>query len=141
MGIKVNIQTARTKLKGFVGSKRDEIITILQYVGEEFAKNAKKMKKSQGGFGDRSKNLRSSIGYVILHNGYPVMEYFEGEQEGIDESKKVISSIPKKMGFQLIGIAGMNYASIVEGKGMNVISIQAKAALERLKEDLKDVTQ
>jgi hypothetical protein len=49
--------------------------------------------------------------------------------------------VPQKEGYQLIGVAGMDYASHVESKGYNVITSQGDIALvniERLLNKFKD---
>ena len=141
MAIKVNIGTARVKLNRFVGETEEKMITILQFVGEEFVRDARKMKRSDGGFGDVTGNLRGSIGYFILKDGQIIQENLRGKAQGKNEAKKALESLPKRTGLQLIGIAGMNYASLVEARGLNVISIQKEAALINLKDLMKDVTQ
>jgi len=111
----------------------------MQYTGEQFVKDARQMKKSDGGFGDVTGNLRSSIGYFILKDGQIIKSNLKGKASGKSAAQQFVETLPKKMGFQLIGIAGMNYASTVESKGKNVISIQAEAALIDLKDLLNDV--
>ena len=112
------------------------IFNTLVYVGEWFVSEARSMTKSEGGFGDVTGNLRSSVGYFILKNGHIVHENtakIHGGTEGIAAAKNVLRDIKKIKGFQLIGVAGMNYAVYVEAKGYNVISLQADMALVELK--------
>jgi hypothetical protein len=47
-------------------------------------------------------------------------------------NKTAIQDVVKPKGFQLIGVAGMNYASHVESKGYNVISYQADVCMVNL---------
>lgn len=141
MGITLKLGQIRITTKKFVGDVEDKMIMVMKYTGEQFIKDARKMKKSEGGFGDVTKNLRSSIGYFILKDGQILFENLRGKASGKSAARQFVESLPKKMGLQLIGIAGMNYASDVESKGKNVISMQAEAALIDLKDMLKDVTK
>ena len=45
------------------------------------------------------------------------------------ENESLVQNIAKPEGIQLIGIAGMDYASHVESKGYNVISYQADVCM------------
>lgn len=96
--------------------------------GEQFIINARGQMQdhAMGTYLDDTKNLRSSIQYFILHNGEIVKS---SESEFTEQNKALIQALVKPDGFQLIGIAGMNYASYVESKGYNVISVQADTCL------------
>lgn len=69
---------------------------------------------------DQTGNLRSSIGYAVVHNGNVISisdfavvgNGAEGATDGKDFAAKVASGIRKK--WALIVVAGMNYASYVE---------------------------
>jgi len=140
MGIQIkNIDTIRGQLKGLMRNVEFDIIQAMKFAGEDFVKDARKQKKSQGGFGDVTGNLRSSIGFAILKDGEEIFGDFKGNANGIASAKAAISEIPKNKGLQMIGIAGMNYASIVEGKGMNVISRQAETLIIDLKDYIKEI--
>lgn len=141
MGITLKLGQAKITTKKFVGEMEDKMIMVMKYTGEQFVKDARNMKKSEGGFGDVTKNLRSSIGYFILKDGQILHDNLRGKASGKSAARQFVESLPKKMGLQFIGIAGMNYASILESKGMNVISIQAESALIDLKDLMKDVTK
>lgn len=106
-----------------------EIIRAMSYAGEKFVKDAREMTKSQGGFGDVTGNLRSSIGYFILKDGEIIKKDFTGSGEGEKNAMTELLFLSNKEGFQMIGIAGMNYASYVESKGYNVITLQADTCL------------
>lgn len=108
------------------------IIAIFQYVGEKFVNDARLMTKSEGGFGDVTGNLRSSIGYFIFKNGEMVAMNMSGNTLGMEVSKNVAESVSGG-GYELIGVAGMDYASKVEAIGYNVISLQADVAIVDLK--------
>jgi len=117
------------------------IIKVFQFVGEEFVTDARNMTKSQGGFGDVTGNLRSSIGYFILKDGVIIKEDLEGTAEGILAAKSILGYIPKGSGYQLVGVAGMEYASDVESKGYNVITTQSDTALVSLDRKLKGLRE
>lgn len=108
-----------------------ELIRAMSYAGEKFVKDAREMNKSQGGFGDVTGNLRSSIGYFILKDGEIIKKDFTGSGIGEQNAITELLFIANITGlhFQLIGIAGMNYASHVESRGLNVISLQADVCL------------
>lgn len=141
MGITLNLGQVKITTKKFVGEVEDKMIMVMQYTGEQFVKDARKMERSQGGFGDVTGNLRSSIGYFILKDGQILKSNLKGKASGKSAAQQFVESLPIKMGLRLVGIAGMNYASLVESKGKNVISIQAEAALIDLKDMLNDVTK
>lgn len=109
------------------------IISRLEFVGEHFVINT----RLNGNYKDRTGNLRSSTGYVILRDGFQLSENFTGRtKEGVLFAKKAIDDIRKRFpkGFVLIGVAGMVYAAAVESKGYDVItnsSIQAANDLRR----------
>lgn len=141
MGITLKLGQVKITAKKFVGEVEEKMILVMQYTGEQFVKDARQMTRSEGGFGDVTGNLRSSIGYFILKDGQIIKSNLKGKALGKSAAQQFVDSLPKKTGFQLIGIAGMNYASLVESKGKNVISIQAEAALIDLKDMLNDVTK
>jgi hypothetical protein len=113
-----------------------EIIRAMSYAGEKFVKDARNMTKTQGGFGDVTGNLRSSIGYFILKDGEIIKsdtKQVSGPKgdggEGLATAITELLFIENKTGFQLVGIAGMNYASAVETRGLNVITLQGDVML------------
>ena len=102
-------------------AKRVEKLTIrtLSYLGEQCVIEAKDRPQESSWF-DQSGNLRSSIGYVIVHNG-KIIKYSEFNQvkqgsEGIKEGKELAKELAKQYasGYALIVVAGMNYAELVE---------------------------
>lgn len=110
-----------------------QIILALNRAGKEFADEAKSMTYANGGFHDDTGDLRSSIGYFVLANGRVIDSYFSGNVAGREAANLALASIPKIMGYQLIGIAGMDYAAAVESKGYNVITVQATMAFINLR--------
>ena len=120
-------------------------ISRLQFVGEKFVTNA----RNNGTYKDRTGNLRSSVGYVILKDGVQIAQNFrafpqvdpkaKGAGQGITKAQEAIDEVAEKLkaqyprGLILIGVAGMDYAAAVESKGFDVItasSLTAKTDLE-----------
>ena len=120
----------------FQKNVHNDVITKLRFVGEEFVNKA----RLNGNYKDRTANLRSSIGYIILFNGKIIENNFEGESIGKSQGKKValelISQYPD--GYVLIGVAGMKYAAYVEAKNYDVITGAAPEA-EYLKSILDEI--
>lgn len=147
MAVKSNFD-ARANLEELMreGEKIHElIIEAMQQAGEEFVIACRKQPggseaHSSGFYEDKTAHLRNSIEYFIFHNG----EVVKGSGSDFTAQNRAdIAEMIKPEGFQLIGIAGMNYASAVESghrkatnytsidspsyaesKGYNVISIQ-----------------
>lgn len=112
-------------LQGVIDEKEQKLIEALQYEGELFVNKA----RETGNYSDRTGNLRSSIGYVILKDGKEVYSSFpggvdEGRRIAKRESKRIIAEVAQTeyKGFVLIGIAGMHYAAAVESRGYDVIT-------------------
>lgn len=69
---------------------------------------------------DRTGNLRSSIGYIITHNGN-IVQYSDFQQvkqgsEGVKTGRNFAEEIAKQFSseYVLVVVAGMNYAEYVE---------------------------
>lgn len=125
----------------------DAVLLRLRRIGEQFVKDA----RENGTYKDRTGNLRSSIGYVILRDGvqlYDNFRRFPGQEgkgkskgEGMDTARKVIEEIKAKFprGFVLICVAGMDYAAAVESRGLDVLTASSIAAEVSLKKAIKDI--
>lgn len=112
----------------FVDRAEERIYRLLQRAGEEFVKIARK----KGNYEDRTGNLRSSIGYVIVKDGDILTENYEqsstgtDKQTGIREAKRLVSELVSiySDGWVLIGVAAMPYAVYVEAiHNLDVISV------------------
>lgn len=119
------------------------MLNAMALTGETWAKEAKDGVDISGAFPkgdytDRTGNLRSSIGYEVLNNGQIVQMGFSGNAEGIAAGQAAVDSVPKS-GYQLIGAAGMEYASYVEDMGYNVITSQVDSAFKKLTSLLKGI--
>lgn len=82
-----------------------------------------------GDYADQTRNLRGSIGYFILKGGAVVNYGFGNDEQhsakGEAAARTAVQGVQKKSGYQLVFVAGMDYASYVESKGYNVITSQA----------------
>lgn len=114
------------KVNNDLASLKEEIIKRLCAVGEK----AVKIARENGNYEDRTGNLRSSIGYMVLIDGESV---FEGGQKavsgtnadgvayngtsGVTESQNMLNKIKSELpakGAVLVVCAGMQYAWYVE---------------------------
>lgn len=107
------------------------IINVFMYVGEICVNEA----RANGGYTDQTGNLRSSVGYVVLHNGRVVssmnFEQVKQGSTGVKNGEKFIKQLIGQFdtGFALIVVVGMEYAAYVEARGLNVLaSSELKAA-------------
>ena len=101
--------------------ERADMLTIRAFsnLGEMCVIEARDRPQESSWF-DQSGNLRSSVGYVIVHNG-KIIKYSEFNQvkqgtDGIKEGKELAKELAKQYtsGYALIVVAGMNYAEYVE---------------------------
>ena len=84
-------------------------------------------RRETNSYKDRTGNLRSSLGYVIVLDGKikyqsdfeVVMQGDSGAKSGIQYAKEVARQFPE--GIVLIVVAGMNYASFVSATGRDVL--------------------
>jgi hypothetical protein len=133
MALKVNF--SQSTLQQDVIRQTDNLhkrmINAYHMAGLKFVKAAREQiqSHSMGTYNDRTTNLRNSVGYYIFDHGRLVESAgFRGDiesTEGFEGGLENIQSFISDTGIQLIGVAGMNYASYVEAKGYNVISSQA----------------
>lgn len=99
------------------------IIYNLCVVGEKVRNEA----LDNGSYTDRTKNLRSSVGYVVVVDGqvYKMSAFGkpdgnnDGRSTGMSYARSLAGKFPK--GIVLIVVAGMRYASYVSAKGYNVL--------------------
>lgn len=115
------------------------IVNMLAYLGEQCVNHA----RSAGDYTDRTGNLRSSIGYVVLANGKKVKQNFlsVGGPQGVSKAKALVDELQSRFptGFALIVVAGMNYAYYVETKGRNVLSSAEHYAQSRLPDMIRQL--
>lgn len=141
MGLKIefDIKHFRKEMDQLAAEIDNDVFESLQQAGEDFVTSARNMKKSEGGFGDVTKALRSSIGYAIRRDGVIIHGDFKGNSTGVAAAKQAIEEVEKIEGLQLIGVAGMDYASAVESKGFNVITFQSDLMLVDLTDYMKEI--
>lgn len=121
----------------------DLMIRNLNYLGMECVNLA----KSLDTYTDRTGNLRNSIGYIVVKHGNIISSKFEagqrgsefdsdetpGEKVGETFAKELVSNFP--VGYALIVVAGMEYASYVEDvKHLDVIAPAETHANTRIKQ-------
>lgn len=103
-------------------ANQDEVnrksVVFMAKVGETAVKYA----RENGGYTDRSTNLRHSIGYLVVQNGQVMIDAFgttEPQQMARTYAYQVARNYPR--GTVLIWVAGMSYARYVETKGFDVL--------------------
>lgn len=144
MGISANfnINDIDATFKALLAEVDRQLIESLTRVGEEAVKLAK-MIPPERGFKDRTGNLRSSIGYVVLVDGKPVNVAFaavKGGHAGVNEGQRLALQVGSKTeGYALVVVAGMNYAVHVESKGRDVLTSAEKFAEKEVAKELADL--
>lgn len=144
MGISANfnINDIDATFKALLAEVDRQLIESLTSVGEEAVKLAK-MIPPERGFKDRTGNLRSSIGYVVLVDGKPVNVAFaavKGGHAGVNEGQRLALQVGSKTeGYALVVVAGMNYAVHVESKGRDVLTSAEKFAEKEVAKELADL--
>ncbi|SFS30783.1 hypothetical protein [Lutibacter maritimus] len=126
----------REVFEQFEEQTNNKFLEILQYLGEKFVNEA----RSNDTYKDRTGNLRSSIGYIILKDGKIIESNFSGKKVGKNKGAEIANEIKTEYpdGYVLIGVAGMNYAAAVEAKGFDVIT-GAAPEVELLKSILSEI--
>lgn len=128
-------------IKAYINEHIERIQSAIEYnlcyVGETCVNKA----RSSGNYTDRTHNLRSSTGYIVVRNGAVVqMSKFEpisGGAKGGRTGKSFATELAKKYntGYVLIVVAGMRYAAFVSAKGYDVLD-SAELLAERLVPDM-----
>lgn len=114
-------------------AERAEMLTIraLARLGEECVTEARDRSPEESWF-DQTGNLRSSVGYVIAHNGkivqYSGFQQVKNGSEGSKTGKGFATELIKKYstGYALVVVAGMNYAEYVEAMDNKVVLASAE---------------
>lgn len=137
----------KKNLKKTASEITDNLIRNLSYIGEK----AVTVARENGSYKDQTGNLRSSIGYVILMNGSPVIngetKQFNGAKgngkKGVAAGKRLLKELQSKYsdGIVLIVCAGMKYAAYVEEIHNKDVLVSAEREAEKLaKKLLKHLT-
>ncbi len=138
MALKFHIDPGKTEkeAKEFTLQVLDRIIEAYIRAGEKFIQDCRSQPQShaQGFYLDDTTNLRNSVQYFLFHNG----ELVEKSEVPFTDTDNVMDLVEKE-GFTFIGLAGMNYASYVEAKGYNVLTMQKEALYINLENYFKEV--
>lgn len=139
---KTEMRKLNTSLKAKMKDIADLLIKQLSYIGEECIRIA----RESGSYNDITGNLRSSIGYVILYDGKPVVsgaskQYSGKKGEGEDgppAAEALLTSLQAKYpwGIVLIVCAGMKYAAYVEAVHHKDVLTSAEIKSEALAKQL-----
>lgn len=138
-----NIAQVQAFADKFLEKTDEKTIEMLSYAGERGVRFA----RQNGNYQDRTGNLRSSIGYVVVANGSIVSQYFEeGEgsdnKTGMEEGRQLAYGLASRYnsGHVLILVAGMEYAAAVESlEGYDVLQNSVYKTESILKETLNEV--
>lgn len=123
MGMKM--RTPMSEVNAYLKAEAERIhrltIRALAYLGEQCVRLARD-RAPELSWIDRTGNLRSSIGYIITHNGN-IVQYSDFRQvkhgsEGVKTGKDFAEEIAKQFSsdYVLVVVAGMNYAEFVEAR-------------------------
>lgn len=134
-------------MKKFAEDAYRATLAELTNIGFEFVKAAREKTKDQGGFNDQTGNLRSSIGFIIMYNGKEAFADFRTGEKGTDratgvaKAREYATEVAKEHpnGWALITVAGMEYASWVEGMGYDVITGSTLDGKKKMQEAEKNI--
>lgn len=119
--------TPKSQIDAYIKERMNRLKQAIIYnlcaIGEKVRNEA----IESGSYKDRTKNLRSSVGYVVVVDGqvYKTGSFgkpdgnSEGKNAGMSYARSLAGKFPK--GIVLIVVAGMRYASYVSAKGYNVL--------------------
>jgi len=110
-------------LENQIKARLNKVVETLDYVGTTCVSEA----KTNGSYTDRTGNLRSSIGYVVVNDGATVRS--GGCQRGPEFLEELAAKFPR--GIVLIVAAGENYAAELEARSFNVL-ISAELLAEQM---------
>lgn len=127
----------------FVERTEEKTYQLLARAGEVFVKYA----RDKGRYQNQTGNLRSSIGYIIVRDSEILTENFEPSDKGTDritglgKARQLATQVGSNhpAGWQLICVAGMNYAASVEAMGKDVITCAVTAMEEDLRKQIQKV--
>ena len=148
MGIRLttSIDEIDKEISDILYKVNKDIIRVLSYVGEKCVIEARNRSQEESWF-DQTGNLRSSIGYVIYHNGIKIdsslFDVVKNGAEGKGTGESLADDIASKYptGYVLVVVAGMSYADYVEAKdNKNVLASSyslANTLVPKMMEELK----
>jgi hypothetical protein len=138
MALRANFSLEDVRHKFELAAKlfRRTVIKTLKNIGEQSVNIA----RDRGSYLNKTGNLRSSTGFIILEDGEVITKSgFEkvagqsvgkvaenGAEVGLNLAETLASQLDE--GFVLIVVAGMEYAASVEAKGYDVLTSSEKFA-------------
>lgn len=136
------------KLRAKAGAIHDELVQILIEEAVEIIGRIKTPIDAGGyrSYQDRTKNLTSSVGFVVVEDGNIIYEYgFKQESAtamvGPEEGKvyaRQLASIDTS-GLYVVVCAGMNYAKWVEIRGLGGMTAGEQGLRERVRTRLQQL--
>lgn len=143
MGVKLTTPMAQINktLREEVEKQRRVLVRTMLYCAEEITNAA----RTTNSYSDRTGNLRSSIGCIVVVDGRILQEYgFEQVKEGaqgVVDGKEFAYSLAKQYpkGVAIIAVAGKEYASYVADKGYDVLDSAEELAKKVIEQSLKDL--
>lgn len=143
MGVKLATPMAQINktLREEVEKQRRVLVRTMLYCAEEITNAA----RTTNSYSDRTGNLRSSIGCIVVVDGRILQEYgFEQVKEGaqgVVDGKEFAYSLAKQYpkGVAIIAVAGKEYASYVADKGYDVLDSAEELAKKVIELSLKDL--
>lgn len=94
---------------------------------------------------DQTHRLRSSLGYVIYNNGDMVASNFQstGGEKGSEgmalAQSKAVETASANNGIVAVVVAGADYATYVEAKGLDVLTGSAMSLQKLFEDELKNL--
>jgi len=122
-----NMAAIQKEIEQAVQKYKLEVIQAYRDAATVWMERARAKTKIQGGFGNITFNLRSSIGFLLLDDGREIAIEFEtvgpgeaGAATGMAYARELAGSYTD--GIALICVAGEDYAAAVESRGYDVIT-------------------
>lgn len=133
-------------VEAYIDKKSQEwynrILESLRQKGRDFTSKARARTKVEGGFNNITWNLRESIGYLLIHDGKVIESFFPkiaeangGAVTGDAFARQISTDNYFDKGIVLLMVAGMDYASFVQNRGIDVLdtsSLEFEKELQRL---------
>lgn len=141
-----NLNDLNAIVNGVVDGWVEELIERYKAAGIRFVDKARAQTKEEGGFGNVTWNLRSSIGCLIAYNNQILLEYFppikggtDGEKIGSMYAREIALLVNEPDTVFLIVVAGMEYASLVESRTGNPRDVITHIGKQLPKDILKEL--
>lgn len=125
----------------------ERVLRELTFIAEDLCNKARDTypSRNSGGYDDHTRNLRGSIGFRISFNGEEVARGgfdSRGSEEGEGAANTALESFSQSNAlWEIVIVAGMEYARYVEAKGYNVITFlqqELTDAINEIKEMIKN---